>query len=687
MMEREQGGRDGEVGKLGIEQAILIAPATDDPNLCVLTFRSLFVGITGCIIISFVSVFTSFRQNPVIIPFIAILMGCLFLGKIMAIALPPKDIRIPWTRITFSLNPGPFNMKEHVVSYTIFSSGLTSSPVQDLFVLMRVYLTTMHPVLFFLLLMTTYIIPYGFATLFFKIYVNPPEMWCPEVLPFVSLFRTLHEEEKEVNSMGSLPKDQLLLLVGICSFTYYIVPVYLFPSISTLSLVCWIWKKSVLAHQLGSGMHGLGLGSIGFDWTTISSFTGNPLVLPFSAIVNMTAGFFLFAYIIVPIAYWTDSFKAKRFPLVSTEIYDSYGNIFSISKVLNEKKFEFVLEGYESYSQIYLSITRACSLGFEFACLASSLSEMALVHGRYFLIQAKKSFVGSEKDCEDYHVNVMKKYDNIPWWWGCVLLSIMTILAMLACEGFGNQIQLRYWGLLLAYLFVLVFLPPFSILRATTAQEPPLRFFMLLIIGYLYPGKPLGNMAFTSYSSRVLSDTLGTIGMYKLGHYLKIPPRALFFSQIIGALILTCTDYIATLWLFSNVENICKPDLLPKGSPWTCPYIQIAYSDMMIWGVIGPSRVFYPAAGAVNYISCIIFIFTIKFALYKKKEWWDKHIYLLSVGLDTGVALMAFLVMFALQMHDINGIDWWGLEVSDHCPLAKCPTQPGVAVEGCPVFL
>ena len=84
--------------------------------------------------------------------------------------------------------------------------------------------------------------------------------------------------------------------------------------------------------------------------------------------------------------------------------------------------------------------------------------------------QAKKSFVGSEKDCEDYHVNVMKKYDNIPWWWGCVLLSIMTILAMLACEGFGNQIQLRYWGVLLAYLFVLVFLPPFAILRATAAQ-------------------------------------------------------------------------------------------------------------------------------------------------------------------------------------------------------------------------
>jgi hypothetical protein len=26
------------------------------------------------------------------------------------------------------------------------------------------------------------------------------------------------------------------------------------------------------------------------------------------------------------------------------------------------------------------------------------------------------------------------------------------------------------------------------------------------------------------------------------------------------------------------------------------------------------------------------------------------------------------------------------LEVSDHCPLATCPTAPGIQVEGCPVF-
>ncbi|XP_065012205.1 beta-hexosaminidase 3-like isoform X3 [Musa acuminata AAA Group] len=34
----------------------------------------------------------------------------------------------------------------------------------------------------------------------------------------------------------------------------------------------------------------------------------------------------------------------------------------------------------------------------------------------------------------------------------------------------------------------------------------------------------------------------------------------------------------------------------------------------------------------------------------------------------------------------IYGLDWWGLEMDDHCPLAHYPTAPGVVVEGCPVF-
>lgn len=58
---------------------------------------------------------------------------------------------------------------------------------------------------------------------------------------------------------------------------------------------------------------------------------------------------------------------------------------------------------------------------------------------------------------------------------------------------------------------------------------------------------------------------------------------------------------------------------------------------------------------------------------------------MMSAGLDAGVAFMGILIFFALQSHNIFGIDWWGGVEQDYCPLANCPTSPGVVVENCHV--
>ena len=93
-------------------------------------------------------------------------------------------------------------------------------------------------------------------------------------------------------------------------------------------------------------------------------------------------GFILFMYIVVPFAYWTNSFKAKRFPIVSVGMYDVYGGKYNVSRILDKSNFQFKKEGYESYSEPYLSITRACSIGFGFASIGASLTDIVLSHGR-----------------------------------------------------------------------------------------------------------------------------------------------------------------------------------------------------------------------------------------------------------------------------------------------------------------
>ena len=53
------------------------------------------------------------------------------------------------------------------------------------------------------------------------------------------------------------------------------------------------------------------------------------------------------------------------------------------------------------------------------------------------------------------------------------------------------------------------------------------------------------------------------------------------------------STYFATAWwLLTNIKDICDTSLLPEGSPWTCPGDDVYYNASIIWGVIGPLRMF-----------------------------------------------------------------------------------------------
>ena len=185
----------------------------------------------------------------------------------------------------------------------------------------------------------------------------------------------------------------------------------------------------------------------------------------------------------------------------------------------------------------------------------------------------------------------------------------------------------------------------------------------------------------------------------------------------------------------STIPNICDRELLPAGSPWTCPTDHVFYDASVIWGLIGPHRIFgdlghYSAinwfflAGAiapflvwlahkafpdkqwirlitmpvilaavaemppgtpVNYTSWVLVGFLSGFVAYRYyRRWWSRHNYALSGGLDAGLAFMGVLLYLCLGMEHIS-LDWWGNEV-DGCPLASCPTAQGVKAQGCPLY-
>lgn len=185
----------------------------------------------------------------------------------------------------------------------------------------------------------------------------------------------------------------------------------------------------------------------------------------------------------------------------------------------------------------------------------------------------------------------------------------------------------------------------------------------------------------------------------------------------------------------ATIPNICDRAVLSPSSPWTCPTDHVFYDASVLWGLIGPQRIFgnlgfyssvnwgflvgavapilvwaatkafpkqgwlrhvslpvmlvsvieMPPASAVNYNSWIILGFLSGYVAFRyHRGWWGKYNYVLSGALDAGLAFMGVFLYLCLGMENVS-LEWWG-SVSDGCPLASCPTAKGIVVEGCPVF-
>ncbi|TQD73034.1 hypothetical protein C1H46_041432 [Malus baccata] len=708
-----------------VEQVALTVPTTDDPSLPVLTFRMWVLGTLSCVLLSFLNQFFWYRTEPLSITAISAQIAVVPLGQLMASKITNR-VFFKGSRWEFTLNPGPFNVKEHVLITIFANSGAGTVYAIHIVTVVKVFYK--RHITFFvslLVILTTQVLGFGWAGIFRRYLVEPAAMWWPANLVQVSLFRALHE--KEARPKGGLTRTQFFLISFMCSFAYYVFPGYLFQMLTSLSWICWIFPNNVLAQQLGSGLYGLGIGAVGLDWSTISSYLGSPLASPWFATANVAAGFFFVMYILTPICYWFNIYKAKTFPIFSDTLFTSDGQEYNITAII-DSNFHLDSEAYDREGPLYLSTFFAVTYGVGFAALTATVVHVALFHGREIWEQSKASF--KEKKM-DIHTRLMQRYNQVPEWWFVIILLVNIAVTIFSCQYYIEQLQLPWWGVLLACAIAIVFTLPIGIITAITNQTPGLNIITEYIIGYIYPGYPVANMCFKVYGYISMTQAITFLQDFKLGHYMKIPPRTMFMAQVVGTLIAAIVYLSTAWWLMETIPDICED----TSSVWTCPSDKVFYDASVIWGLIGPRRIFgdlgiyeainwfflvgaiapifvwlaakvfpqqewirlinmpvligatgyMPPATAVNYTSWIILGFLSGFVVYRyRPEWWRRHNYVLSGALDAGLAFMGVLLYFSLGLEDIS-LSWWGNDL-DGCPLATCPTAKGVVVEGCPIY-
>ena len=110
-----------------IEQVRLTVPRTDDPSLPVWTFRMWSIGLFSCALMSFLNQFFSYRTEPIIVTQITVQVASLPLGHFLVRVLPARKFKAPALLGVgggeWSLNPGPFNIKEHVLISIFANAG------------------------------------------------------------------------------------------------------------------------------------------------------------------------------------------------------------------------------------------------------------------------------------------------------------------------------------------------------------------------------------------------------------------------------------------------------------------------------------------------------------------------------------------------------------------------------------
>ncbi|XP_077248499.1 oligopeptide transporter 7-like [Tasmannia lanceolata] len=712
-----------------IEQVALTVPITDDPTLPVLTFRMWVLGTISCVLLSFVNQFFWYRAEPLSISSISAQIAVVPLGRLMASTIT-KRVFFKGKRSEFTLNPGPFNIKEHVLITIFANSGAGSVYAIHIVSAVRLfYKREMTFLVSLFVVLTTQVLGFGWAGIFRRYLVEPASMWWPGNLVQVALFRALHE--KEERPKGGVTRNQFFLIAIISSFAYYVFPGYLFQMLTSLSWICWIFPHSILAQQLGSGMSGLGIGAVGVDWSTISAYLGSPLASPWFATANVAVGFFLIMYVLAPIGYWFNIYKAKTFPIFSGGLFNSSGQDYNISSIINSN-FNLDVKAYDRNGPLYLSTFFAMTYGVGFASLTATVVHVLLFHGSDIWKLSKSAFKERKMDV---HTRLMSKYKQVPEWWFICILIVNIAATVFICEYFNDQLQLKWWGVMLACAISIFFTLPIGIISATTNQQPGLNIITEYIIGYLYPGRPVANICFKTYGYISMTQAITFVADFKLGHYMKIPPRSMFMAQVVGTLI-SAIVYLGTAWwLMESVPNICNKALLPPDSPWTCPMDRVFFSASVIWGLIGPRRIFgnlgfynnvnwfflagaiapllvwlahkafpskkwiplinmpiligatgmMPPATAVNFTSWIIVGFLSGFVVYRyRRDMWQRHNYVLSGALDAGSAFIAVLLYLCLQFQG-KSLAWWGNNY-DGCPLASCPTEKGIIIDGCPAF-
>ncbi|KAI7963117.1 hypothetical protein MJO28_001211 [Puccinia striiformis f. sp. tritici] len=671
-----------------------VAPSTDDPSMPVSTFRAWFIGIIWTIIGT---------------------------DKLFG--------------YSFTLNPGPFNAKEHLlitIMGNVTYGGQVGVYVTDLIATLRIKrfygLGGRFSDAGFQLLMTisTQMLGLGLSGMTRRFLVYPPMMIWPTSLASLALNNVFHDTSNPVANGWKMGRYRFFLLVFVLYGLYFVFPDAVAGFLGTFNWMTWIKPDSVNLAAITGSVSGLGLN----PWPTfdynVASLLRDPIITPLFSIINLFAGQLILG-MIIPALWYTNTWYTGYLPINDNGVYDRFGKPYNVSRVMDPKTQTLNVTAYEEYSPTYLSAGNGLQYGFFFAMYTALIVHVGLYYHKE-LAQGFRSMWKSASGRDqftDLHNRLMRPYKEVPEWW------YLTILLFSLATGIAFNVHYEtgypVWALFVALAMSAIFVIPCGMVYAVTNTEVTMNVLAELIGGYLLPGKPIAVMLFKSYGFVSTAQAIGYAADLKIGHYAHIGPRHLFFAQMVASLVACFVGVGVLSWQITNLSDFCEPNQVNR---FTCPGYRTYYTASVIWGAIGPARIYSPGRiysaltwffliGAIvpiplwymakkrggtfwKYINVPVFLvgglnwspYNMSYAFpmlyvalfvngYLRRcyfPWWSKYRWVLATSLAASIAVFGVIWFFAI-LYKNSQPDWWGNSVMNAgcdgqgCPRLTPPTE------------
>ncbi|KAM7200716.1 OPT oligopeptide transporter [Naviculisporaceae sp. PSN 640] len=701
----------------------------DNPSTPCSTVRAWAIGLFFSFFLAFINQLFSIRQPAISIEANVVQLLAFPMGKAWERWVP--DYRFKLFGREHSLNPGPFNKKEHML-IAIMANTAKSLPYTQYIVWTQVlpqYFNQQYARSFgyqILISLSTNFIGYGLAGLTRRFIVYPTYCVWPASLVTIALNSALHNDRNTAvpgpfKKIYSMSRYNFFMWAFGAMFVYFWFPNYLFEALTYFSWMTWIAPDNLNLNILTGFQNGLGLFNPfpTFDWNVLLYDALDPLMVPAFSTLNRAFGMWIFGFVIMGVWY-TNTWNTGYLPINTNRVWDHFGQLYNVSRAIDDHGM-YDHAKYMDYSAAYLGAANAIVYGCFFAIYSAAVTHVFLFH-RYEIVMGFKNLWASLRrktrdtsgQYKDVHNRLMSVYPEVSEWYYLGTLLVAAVLGFVGIAAWPTYTTVGVvpYGVALALIFVI----PVGVIKAMTGVEVTLNVLAEFIGGMIVPGNALAMNFFKSFGYVTCAHAIQFANDLKIAHYLKIPPWHTFMAQMIATLVSTfvCTGVIN---FQVNIENVCQ-----KNAPmrFFCPGPNTFFTASVLWGTIGPIKVFghqgqykelllgfpagilltvalylmlkkFPKNRIIRQFHPVAFWYgplawapysfsyampSIPIALlswvYVKNRYlafWSKYNFVLSAAFSAGIAIAGIIMLFSVQWARIE-VEWWG------------NTQPYVGCEG-----